>query len=150
MSRLLILVIKVDMQEFVKLCLLDKVLGDAVLKIFRAVISESSTKVKCKNMFLSRHLELHLWKMVFWNVLCADQASQGYILGQDEWYFISNSFLPFSSPSNTYLVDNLYVWINNFFAGRRWVKYNTFNVSTFKMSNFLLFHITAFWIKFQL
>ena len=44
MSRLLILVIKVDMQEFVKLCLLDKVLGDAVLKIFRAVISKSSTK----------------------------------------------------------------------------------------------------------
>ena len=28
------------MQEFVKICLLDKTLGDTVLKIFRAVISE--------------------------------------------------------------------------------------------------------------
>jgi len=30
---------EVDMQEFVKICLLDKTLGDTVLKIFRAVIS---------------------------------------------------------------------------------------------------------------
>ena len=30
---------EVNMQEFVKICLMDKTLGDSVLKIFRAVIS---------------------------------------------------------------------------------------------------------------
>ena len=34
-----IILIKVNLQEFVKICLMDKTLGDSVLKIFRAVIS---------------------------------------------------------------------------------------------------------------
>ena len=33
-------IVQVDLSEFVKLCLLDKSLGDSVMKIFRAVISK--------------------------------------------------------------------------------------------------------------
>ena len=81
------------MQEFVKICLLDKTLGDTVLKIFRAVISkfwnilliikwkEVSKNNVCVYINI-RHLELHIWALVLGNIFCADQASKGKILGK--------------------------------------------------------------------
>ena len=73
------------MQEFVKICLMDKTLGDSVLKIFRAVISALNKLKVCSNLNVSlstfRHLELYIRAMVLRNVLCPDETAQGEILG---------------------------------------------------------------------
>ena len=87
---------EVNMQEFVKICLMDKTLGDSVLKIFRAVISAlfwSKLIVNFMSVFTCRHLELYIWALVLGNVFCPDQTPQGEILGQTQWNLVSNSFI---------------------------------------------------------
>ena len=86
------------MQEFVKICLMDKTLGDSVLKIFRAVISalwqiKFLVKTNWLSLFTFRHLELYIRALVLGNVFCPDQAPQGEILGQTQWNLVSNSFI---------------------------------------------------------
>ena len=54
-----------NMQEFVKICLMDKTLGDSVLKIFRAVIS-ALWQAKSFALTLMSHCQhLGTWSFIF-------------------------------------------------------------------------------------